>query len=143
MWRGVRARAGRTADFTALGATGTLAGLDFMDGFPIQESLISPEWSGGGLFALRELLTYDGQGQGRGQLTPEQLEGLKKDGSSMNAFIRRDPNPYAIGPGHGGIRQGATGFHWVSPPPSVYALASLYYVLASTDQSDPLADWRR
>jgi hypothetical protein len=143
MWQRIRARSGRTATFTAVSATGTLAGLDFMDGFSIQESLISPEWSGGGLFALRELLAYYGSGAGVGQLTAAQLDGLKKDALTMNAFIHQNPNPYAIGPGHGGVRQGATGFRWSSPPPEVHAMASMYYVLASTDQSDPLADWRR
>ena len=50
-----------------------------MDGFPIQEALISPEWSGGGLFALRELLHYYGAGAGRGDnLSAEELAGIEK-----------------------------------------------------------------
>jgi len=142
MWQRLRQQAGRTEQFTLAIGTQSVAGLDFMDGFPLTESLISPEWTGGGIFALRELLAYYDKGPGHGLLTPVEFAGLMHDAQTMETFVRQNPNPYALGPGHGGHRQGATGFHWSSPPENVHALASVYFTLALTKQTDPLGDWR-
>ena len=142
MWRTIRARAGRTADFRWVKEGEALAGLDYTDAFPESESLISPEWTAGGLFALRLLIPYYERGPGQGLLTSAQINGMREDARTMTAFIRVHPNSYAIGPGHGGQRQGQTGFGWMAPPPEVQAMPSIYFALYLADKSDPSAWWR-
>jgi hypothetical protein len=137
MWRAIRTRTGRTADFKAAGEKWPLAGLDFTDSFAAEEGLISPEWSAGGIFALRELITYYRTQGG------VDVASLERDLQTMTAFIRQNPNSYAIGPGHGGTRKGATGFRWSSPPPEVQAMASVYATLALENKVDPLGWWRK
>jgi hypothetical protein len=143
MWQTVRARAGRDARFRRLEPGAPLAGLDYSDAFPSDESLISPEWSAGGLYALKALLDHYGQGIGKGLLNTKELSGLQADVRSMSTFIAAAPNAYAFGPGHGGKRKGETGFHWVCPPAEVHALASVYFSLFAEGRPDPLGVWRR
>lgn len=143
MWRTIRQRAGRTADFKWARATGTLAGLDYTDAFPESESLISPEWTAGGLFALRQLRQYYGTGAGQGLLTAEQLHSLETDARTMSAYIRDHSTPYALGPGFDGKRQGQIGFGWVAPPPDVQAMASIYVALYFEGKADPSGWWRQ
>jgi len=85
---------------------------DYTDVFPENESLISPEWTAGGLFALkasRGLL----QGQYRARSADAGSDSrMERDRRSMAEFVRHQPNSYAIGPGHGGRRRGQTGFGW-------------------------------
>lgn len=142
MWQGVRARAGRTATFGWVRSGGDLAGLDFCDVFPESESLISPEWTAGGLFALRTLITFYSSQAGQGRLTTAEMEGLKKDQWTMAKFLSLHSNSYAFGPGFGGARQGRTGFGWFSPPLGVQAMASAYAGLYTGGASDPAAWWR-
>jgi hypothetical protein len=85
------------------------------------------------LFAIRELLRFYGR---------ERYPSLLKDEQTMVAFLRTHANAYAYGPGHGGMRQGATGFRWFSPPENVHAIASIYLTLYLDGKTDPLAWWR-
>jgi len=142
MWTAIRARVGRTAAFGLIQEGQMLAGLDFTDAFPPNELMISPEWSAGGVFALRELERYYAHGGGQGVLSAAELNGLRRDTKTIVEFLSRNPNAYAIGPGHAGTRQGATGFRWFSPPVEVHAMASLYFALAVSQSRDPLAAWR-
>lgn len=143
MWRGIRHQSGRTAQFKRVSEMGSLAGLDFSDLYPEEESLISPEWSVGGLFALKELLSYYGKGSGKGQLSEAELLDLGRDSETMKQFIQKRPNSYAMGPGFGGQRAGATGFGWYCPPPQADAMASINAALYLEGRSDPLAWWRQ
>jgi hypothetical protein len=143
MWKTIRARAGRTADFKAAHEQDVLAGLDYTDVFPENESLISPEWTAGGLFALKLLVVYYKGSTGRGVLTRDQIHGMERDRRSMAEFVRRQPNSYAIGPGHGGRRRGQTGFGWSAPPPEVQGMSSIYVALYLDGKSDPSAWWRK
>jgi hypothetical protein len=144
MWRSTRERMGRSAQqnedgswfMRKVSADERLDGLDFSELFDESEALISPEWTGGGIFALKQLSDYYG---GRSDIVSgEQLEGLRRDFDSMKAFLDPGVNAYAIGPGMDGSRQGRTGFGWYSPPASVSAMASIY----SRFGTDPLA-WMR
>jgi len=143
MWRTIRQRAGRTAEFKWVRDGQALAGLDYTDAFAEEESLISPEWSAGGLFALRLLVPFYATGEGKNSLTPAQLASLRRDLQTMSAFIRQRSNAYAIGPGHGGKRQGKTGFGWYCPPEEVHAMASIYVALFFDNRADPSAWWHR
>jgi hypothetical protein len=120
-----------------------LAGLDFCERFPEEESLISPEWSSQGLFALRALLAFYETGKGQGRLQANELMSLHRDEESMVKFLRRSPNSYAIGPGHGGGRLGQTGFGWICPPPEVHAMPSLLLALYLEGKRNPAAWWRK
>jgi hypothetical protein len=143
MWHTIRDRAGRTADFKWMKNGGALAGLDYTDFYPESESLISPEWTGGGLFALQLLIPYAKAHIGQGDMTAGAIAGMETDLATMSAFIRDHSNAYAIGPGHGGQRQGQVGFGWTAPPPEVQALCSLYLALYFDGKSDPSAWWRQ
>lgn len=116
-----------------------LDGLDFSDLYKEEESLISPEWSAGGLFALQELLTYYQSDAGRGQVDDDTLRGWQADSDSIRAFLNDHSTSYAVGPGLGDQRQGNTGFGWQSYPEPVTAMASIYGAFSR----DPLAAWRR
>jgi len=140
MWRTLRRRAGRTAQFRAAGADQPLAGLDFTDAFPEAESLISPEWSGQGLFALKDLLAYYLHGAGKGRLAASEAASLRRDQQTMSAFLGSCANAYAVGPGIGGRRRGATGFGWSAPPAEVRALATLWAALALDGKANPAAE---
>jgi hypothetical protein len=142
MWSTLRSQAGRTIDFHYADSGKPLGGLDYNDRYPPNESLISPEWTAGGLFALRQLIDYYGKGNGRGALSTAQIKNMRNDVISMTQFIEQFPNAYAMGPGFSGTRQGQTGFHWVCPPPEVQAMASLYFTLFVSGRSDPAAWWR-
>jgi hypothetical protein len=146
-WSSVRQLMGRTAAQAAdgtvtgmadAGATGRLDGLDYSNLYPENQSLISPEWTAGGINAVKQLLSYYRDGAGKGQLTDQEIAGLVADEASMQNFIAQNPNSYAVGPGLTGSRQGQTGFGWQCPPASVTAMASIYGVLPQ----DPLA-WAR
>lgn len=134
MWQTLRRRCGRTADFRPPGPDDTLAGFDFTDQYP-DEGLISPEWTAGAIFAVDELLRLPA-------LTVEARRSLERDRRSMAEYLRGHAKAYAYGPGHGGRRQGATGFGWSSPPEAVSALASVYVALALNGAADPLGQWR-
>jgi len=120
------------------GAAGRLDGLDYSNLYPENQSLISPEWTAGGVNAVKQLLGYYRDGAGKGQLSSDEIAGLAADRASMQDFISQNPNSYAVGPGLTGSRQGQTGFGWQCPPASVTAMASIYGVLPQ----DPLA-WAR
>jgi hypothetical protein len=142
MWLTIRGRAGRSADARPAAGPGTLAGLDFNDSFPAKQMLISPEWTAGGLYAVRALLThYEGK-SGPASLTRAERAGLQHDEASMRRYLRAHPNAYAVGPGHQPPRSGATGFRWYSPPPDVHAMASVYFALFEAGAPDPLGAWR-
>lgn len=142
MWQTLRARAGRTSDFKRVKNGEALAGLDYTDAFPESESLISPEWTAGGLFALRLLIPYYEHGAGQRVLKTPLIEGMKEDARTLTVFIRAHPNSYAMGPGFGGKRLGQTGFGWFAPPPEVQAMSSIYVSLYLENKSDPSAWWR-
>jgi hypothetical protein len=146
MYVSVRQLTGRTAVRSAngtitgmkfAGSTGQLDGFDYSQIYPENESLITPEWTAGGINAVKELLAYYDTGAGKNQLTNAQIDGLKTDMANMKKFITENSNPYAIGPGLGGSRQGQTGFGWYSPSVDETAMASIYQTL-----TDPLA-WAR
>lgn len=141
MWRTIRSRAGRTADFRIAQATDTLAGLDYIDAFSEKESLISPEWTAGGLYALRALIGYY-KITSTTTVTSVELRGMEKDRDSMIEFLRKNPNAYALGPGHEGERQARTGFGWYCPPPEVHAMPSIYVALFLEGKPDPSGWWR-
>jgi hypothetical protein len=140
MWRAIRRQAGRTMDYRYAEDDGPLAGLDYNDSFPPNESLISPEWTAGGLYALRQLNHY--YRQPAHHLNAHDLAGLRRDERDMGSFIRHNPSAYALGPGHAGTRRGQTGFGWSSPPQAVTAMASTYFALYAGHCADPIAWWR-
>jgi hypothetical protein len=144
MWRSTRDRMGRTAErledgsyaMHRAGADERLDGLDFSQVFGEDQALISPEWTGGGIFALKQLVQrYEGR---EDLLSTDQLDGVRRDIDSMQSFLSPGVNSYAVGPGMTGEREGRTGFGWYAPPEGVSAMASIYSLFST----DPLA-WTR
>jgi len=146
MWESTRQLMGRTASstngtitsMTDSGSQGRLDGLDFSNFYPENESLISPEWTAGGINAIKQLQSYYGNGKGKGQVPSTTLNQMTTDISSMQAFIAQHSTSYAVGPGLYGSRQGQTGYDWICPPADVAAMAAIYNLLSV----DPLA-WAR
>jgi len=138
MWKTIRREMGRTADLDAAGRVthvrfagdqGRLDGFDFSSLFPENQSLISPEWSAGGVFALKQMVDYLSTGAGRNSLNPSELSALRSDWESIHTFLSSHSSAYAYGPGLTTARQGETGFGWKSPPENVTAMASVYAAL--------------
>ncbi|HTL70568.1 MAG TPA: HPr family phosphocarrier protein [Candidatus Eisenbacteria bacterium] len=155
MWKSIREKAGRTADYRPAGLKLPLAGLDYTNqikGRVIDETsaLIPPEWNAAiarrGKDAEREtdtvltLMIDRYLNHPTESVTADDIEGLRKDLASVRTRLYTRPNPYAAGPGLGGWRKAeGTGFGWIPPlDERVTAMASMYVFF----ERDPLAYWR-
>jgi hypothetical protein len=143
MWEAIRANFGRTegtpgdpSTIRDAGPKDPLVGIDYSNLYPSNEALISPEWTGGAINALRQIIGYYSYSltPPTFTLTSAQKQGLNADFNGMRSFLASGQDSYAIGPGLTDARQGNTGFGWQSAPPSVAAMASIFGTL----KVDPL-----
>jgi len=154
MWESIRSQFGRTesqsgnpATIEPAGPTDPLIGVDYSNIYSADQSLISPEWTGGAINAVKQLLSYyttytspaHGHAPPPNGISASASASLSADLQSMQNFLAQGQDAYAIGPGLSGSRQGNTGFDWQAPlNSSVAAMASIYGTLGV----DPLAAWR-